>query len=127
MFSSWEDGGVAIPNIVIQDMAVMALKIAWINRLHSHPQSTWAQLAFILILTSNICSTNKFWKYVLLAWAELNYNDNPLDVKADTQQIWYNTHVMVQRKAIFIHSWHKAGIRCIGDLKDQNGNFFVLQ
>ncbi len=86
MYSSREDGGVTMLNIVIQDKS---LKIGWVNRLHNHPQSTWAQLAFRFlppggiaisqgnisykdILTSNLRSTNRFWKDVLLAWAKLS-------------------------------------------------------
>ncbi len=59
----------------------------------------------------------------------MGYNDNSLDVEADAQQIWYDSHVKVQRKVTFIDSWwYNAGIRCIGDLKDQNAIlFFILQ
>ncbi len=54
----------------------------------------------------------------------LLFRDNPLDVETDAKQIWYNSHVNVPRKVSFNDSWCKAGIRCIGDLKDQNGDFW---
>ncbi len=64
---------------------------------------------------------NGFCKYVLLAWADLSYKENFNEVKADNQQIWYNSNVRVQNKVVFFNAWYNAGIITSGDLKDPEG------
>ncbi len=101
MYSSRQDGGVGMPNIVIQDRQVSEDSM---DHTAMHNPSGSSQLSGFVhhvaqpfceetsvvknILTSNLCSTNRFWEDVLLEWAELSYNDNPIDVEADAQQLW---------------------------------------
>ncbi len=73
------------------------------------------------IIHSKLCNNNGFWTDVLLAWADLSYSEKIIEVEANKQQIWYNSHVRVQNKVVFFNVWYNAGIITIGDLKDPEG------
>ncbi len=74
--------------------------MSWIQHLLNKPETKWA-LRFLphsgtVIFKGNIsskdicsklCDNNGFWKYVLLAWADLSYRANIIEVERDKQQI----------------------------------------
>ncbi len=79
LYSSREDGGIAMRNTTIQ---TKSLKVSWIQRLLNQPETKWAKLALrflppggTAIFKGNISSkdiicsklwNNGFWKNVLL-------------------------------------------------------------
>ncbi len=134
LYSSREDGGIAVPNTTIQNKS---LKVSWIQCLLNQPETKLAKLALRFlppggtaifkgniwskdIICSKLCN-NGFWKDVLLAWADLSYKEYINEVEDDKQKIWYNSNVRVQNKIVFFNAWYNAGIITIGDLKDPEG------
>jgi hypothetical protein len=79
------------------------------------------------IISNKLTHRNYFWKDVLLSWAELSYKEKLHKSETDSQQLWYNSHIKVQKKVIYYKEWNEKGIKCVKDIKYETGNIMSYQ
>jgi exonuclease III len=121
-----DKGGLSMPDIRHQNTA---LKISWIQRILRNPDSAWASCALatfpkggLQILRGNISArdlqqcellpTNKFWSEVLSKWADYSFKGEHMleENEVNSQPLWYNSHIKIQRKVVFYKKWQSVGI-----------------
>lgn len=68
---------------------------------------------------------NPFWKDVLYSYYSLSINLKPTNSKqCYSVHIWKNPGIKVGNSSIYLHRWISAGILFLGDLLNQDGEFF---
>ena len=117
-----------------------AMKITWVKRyLDYQNESKWK----IFLKSSlkkfggdhffkwNICSKHMvfnenidpFWKDVLTAWCHYKYY-NPVKFKEIiSQPLWFNSHILIDGKPIFVERWFKENMIYIKDILNHDGSF----
>ena len=138
-----EDGGLAMPNIELQNAAI---KITWIQRLLNNPECGWtacAQNSFpkrdfnILkgnmsprdLQQNNLLPSSQFWEEVTKLWATYSYKtmEEINEEEMNDQPLWYNSHIKVRNQVLYYKHWQEMGIAKIKDLKDEFGNILNHQ
>ena len=113
-----------------------SLKVQWIPRLYQGDAIlTWLAYCHMnlkirnqLLWECNFCSEdawkmpckNLFWKSVLVAWSEYNYNVPESSEEIVNQIIWYNSHIKIGNKLVFYQEAYNAGVLYVKDLIYQN-------
>ena len=126
-----KQGGRKLSNISLRDKT---LKIEWIRRLHSDEgDTTITKLAYFMInteITNELfweCNfspqdveqfkiISRFWCSVVQSWAHYNFHTPKGEAQCSNQIIWYNSHVKVKGRLIFLSNWYEKGIIYIKDL-----------
>ena len=125
MIKDYNQGGLKMINL---EAFVNSLKITWIRRLMTS-ESKWTEIVKMYVdfsklpfcgqcffeLVSKKC-TNNFWAEAFDAFSKLI---EKLPVKKERifeYPLFFNPDIVVGFESIFIKSWLKAGINCIGDL-----------
>ena len=63
---------------------------------------------------------DSFWKYVVIAWAKVNFV-TPTSISAVKKQfLWYNSWIKKDKKPFLLKNLYDAGIKYIEDLLDNN-------
>ena len=130
------EGGINMINIFNFEKA---LKVSWMKKLISKPNSQWHKLINILYKDLNMILThgdqwfdkithkihNQFWQDVLKAWNILN---KQLKAKEDQEIlrycIWYNSKI--SKDPIFFADWHKRGIYFLHDILNSDGHMLEI-
>ena len=125
MIKDYNQGGLKMINL---EAFVNSLKITWIRRLMTS-ESKWTEIVKMYVdisklpfcgqcffeLVSKKCTDN-FWAEAFDAFSKLI---EKLPVKKERIfecPLFFNPDIVVGFESIFIKSWFKAGINCIGDL-----------
>lgn len=140
MIGLFENGGLKMPDI---RSFCYSLKMTWINKLLDPLNiSPWKTLLIdqynrlgadkIWLMTPDgiqkISSNfNNFWKDILLNWNILNTVTNGTAEGIMKQSIWLNKSLKINNKTVFYQRWVESGVFFIGDLLDENSNFFTLK
>ena len=128
-------GGLRMPHIY---SFIKALKISWLRRIiQQENNTTWhtfTPINFGKVLSLGgefarnqaIHLNNPFWKDVLISWADFCKEVKPEDIKSVLRApLWFNTNLR-NGKNLYVHNWDNRGIKTIGDLLDNNGNFYTF-
>ena len=128
-------GGLRMPHIY---SFIKALKISWLRRIiQQENNTTWHTLTpidFGKVLSLGgeyarnqaIRLNNPFSKDVLISWADFCKEVKPEDIKSVlSAPLWFNTNLR-NGKNLYVHNWDNRGIKTIGDLLDNNGNFYTF-
>ena len=121
-------GGVKLVNFRYKDDA---LKASWISHLKIDPFLENMAYKFLCptirediwkcnISPKDVRTTFKdsFWRDVLQAWAEINYNENPNETEILSQFLWYNSHLKRNKLPFCIKKAYKEGLCLIVQLYD---------
>ena len=128
-----EKGGIRMVDFKLKSIA---LKTAWVKRMHSSLDANWKAIAkyflpenALLFWSGNVSQKHttkllqhysKFWDEVALAWSLYNFHtpDHIRDILS--QQIWYNSFILVKDLPVFRRILHSAGITFLKDIIDDN-------
>ena len=69
---------------------------------------------------------SKFWQDLLVWYSSLNFNDDSNKV-TKTDFIWYNSHLKINDKVLYLKCMSENGIKKIEDLIDDNNRFLTYQ
>jgi exonuclease III len=134
-----EKGGVSVPDIVLKDQA---LKIVWVQRI-MRAENTWNimiqnkipvnlelfwNMNFSIADTTNIITniTNPFIREVVMAWSKYNFY-NPSNIhQIRNQIIWFNSHVRINNKPIYISELNDNNIAYIHQFFNETGDILSL-
>ena len=121
------NGGLGLTNITNKHSALL---VKWISIARSHP--TVANLAnyFLNVEDCNLIwranlhythvkklwLTNNFWTNVLVNWCKVNYHNPSSWHTIVEQQLWYNSHIMVENTPIYYAGWAQKKILKIADI-----------
>ena len=124
------DGGLNLANLQMRDMS---LKIEWIRRMYHSNDEVLTKLAYYFINAEikngtfwqcNFSSQDakkmpiksKFWRSVVVAWAEFNFHTPITEQEMSTQILWYNSYIKSAGSLLFIKSMYDVGILYVKDL-----------
>ena len=65
------------------------------------------------------------WNNIVKAWCIYNYNSPTSVDDIMNQQIWYNSHILIDKFPFFFGPLHFKGILYIKDLVKQDGHFIT--
>ena len=140
LIGPYEEGGYKMVDLESQNQA---LKLSWIPRL-VQIEGVWRSYVLDKLPTDvrylarcNLKYSDlpfKFpktsiWNEIWLQWCLHNYS-NTVDTTEQilNQNIWFNSHIKVNNKLIYMQKWEEKGIRWISDLilEDDHLNFRFL-
>ena len=128
-------GGLRMPHIY---SFIKALKISWLRRvIQQANNTTWYILnpidfdkvlslggEYARNLAVNI--RNPFWKDILISWADFCKEVKSEEIKCIlSSPLWLNTHLRNGHN-LYVNNWYSKGIKTIGDILDDNGNFYTF-
>ena len=129
------DGGMSIPDICTKNNS---LKIAWVQRIIKaqnswnimiqkyvpvNPHILWhlnMDIADVTVMTADI--PNQFMKEVIQAWSQYNFYIPANIHQIRNQIVWFNTHVRVDNRTLFIRALYTANIIYIHQFFDEIGD-----
>ena len=133
------EGGLRVIDIHVFNQS---LKITWIRRLFSSENTKWSNLLQtqwpeyrnftifgIDLIKRNLAKLNEFWRDVFQALIILENNTGKFRsnlVEFLNEPIWYNPHILINRKSVFIKHIFDSGVRTINDLVNTDGMFLSL-
>ena len=128
-------GGLRMPHIY---SFIKALKISWLRRvIQQANNTTWHFLNpidFDKVLSLGgeyarslaINLRNPFWKDVLISLADFCREVKPEEIKSIlSAPLWFNSHLR-NGNNLYVKNWDNKGIKTIGDILDNNGNFYTF-
>ena len=122
-------------------MYAKALKVCWIRQLTSETNPKWKQLfqttyPFMdnlnifgaCYLEKKLCVDNPFWKNCFKSFVDFDKKVKPDSYSVFlTEPIFYNPHIKVYNKPIFIKQWWEKGVTQIIDLVDEKKEFLSFE
>ena len=124
---SYMQGGMKMINIHNFDKS---LKISWIKKLVTQPNSQWHKLLTVMYANINkslifgdqwynemaLAVDNQFWHNVLRDWQALNKIQQAQNESELLRNcIWYNSKI--SKNTIFFPDWYKKGIYLVNDIQ----------
>ena len=117
-----------------------SLKISWIKKLVTQPNSQWHKLLTVIYPNINkslifgdqwynemaLTIHNQFWHNVLRDWQALNkiqQEQNESELLRNC--IWYNSKI--SKNTIFFPDWYKKGIYLVNDIINTEGNVLSIR
>ena len=116
----------------------MALRLTWVTRIMTRTESTWR-----ILLQSRLgkfglqdalrirrgkyyidrLKIPEFYKEILISFQRI-CQMNPIKDKAEVrmQSLWHSDDIRVDNKPVFSKQMYDAGIKCVNDIVDLNGN-----
>ena len=133
LFNTTENGGLKVPHL---RSYFDSMKVSRVKRLCSLRSAAWKSLAVHLIGSSNEMwkynfdtdsilikkIKSNFWTQVAKCWSQVAYMKTPEDYEIRNQYLWYNGHIRVNKKPIYLNMWKNAGINQICDLLKEDGS-----
>ena len=128
-------GGLKIPHIY---SFIKALKISWLRRvIQEANNTTWYILKpidfdnvlslggeYARNLAVNI--RNPFLEDILISWADFCKEVKSEEIKSIlSSPLWFNTHLR-NGHSLYVNNWYSKGIKTLGDILDDNGNFYTF-
>ena len=140
LFKEKTEGGLNLTNIKIYAKSV---KFQWIYKLYNEDYNAFwkhlicarcSRLQDKIIWESNLnlkdahklVIKSKFWQDLLVWYSSLNFNDDSNKV-TKTDFIWYNSHLKINDKVLYLKCMSENGIKKIEDLIDDNNRFLTYQ
>ena len=134
---SYMQGGMKMINIHNFDKA---LKISWIKKLVTQPNSQWYKL--LTVMYENINKTlifgdqwynemsltvhNQFWHNILKDWQTLKKIQQAQNESELLRNcIWYNSQI--SKNTIFFPDWYKKGIYLVNDIINTEGKILSIR
>ncbi len=135
-------GGISMPHLPSFNYA---LKLAWIRRLLDNgSEEMWKSMVLnqLPITDSYIWNCNlsiidahhlthtikyHFWKEVIEAWSQYNFQEPQNEGEIRKQNIWFNSFIKVDNQPMFYKHWYTNGIKTIEDLLHENGSFLTFE
>ena len=69
---------------------------------------------------------NPFWKDILISLADFCKEVKSEEIKSIlSSPLWFNTHLR-NGNNLYVNNWYSKGIKTIGDILDDNGNFYTF-
>ena len=117
---------------------IKALKISWLRRLIQQANyTTWYILnpidfdqvlslgeEYARNLAMNI--RNPFWKDILISWTDFCKEVKSEEIKSVLSlPLWFNSHLK-NGNNLYLNNWYSKGIKTVGAILDDNGNFYTL-
>ena len=117
---------------------IKALKISWLRRVIQQANyTTWYILnpidfdkvlslggEYARNLAMNI--RNPFWKDILISWTDFCKEVKSEEIKSVLSlPLWFNTH-LGNGNNLYVNNWYSKGIKTIGAILDDNGNFYTF-
>ena len=137
MFADKYDGGLKVPNMLMQNHAI---KLAWVKRLFDGPHTPlWKELVHNVVQKDmwygnlNVIDLTQykdkfkstFWYDVMTAFCTFNFKE-PSGIKDIlNQNIWYNSFIKIKNCPVYIQEWSEKGVKRINDLLDDNGQWLT--
>ena len=131
----YKDGGLKMPNIFEK---VNAWQLIWLKRAQLNPHRMWVKIIdsiikdikFTDLMYTHSTLNNKyvtklplFYQKMLTLWNKIRTHDTGSVQSIQSQIIWLNDSVTIEKKIFFWEKWYRHGIVRIKDLLDSNGNF----
>ena len=131
----YKDGGLKMPNIFEK---VNAWQLIWLKRAQLNPHRMWVKIIdsiikdikFTDLMYTHSMLNNKyvtklplFYQKMLTLWNKIRTHDTGSVQSIQSQIIWLNDSVTIEKKIFFWEKWYRHGIVRIKDLLDSNGNF----
>ena len=73
-----------------------------------------------------VFEVKNFWIDVLKIWNRFSDDKPVFELQVKEQLIWYNSNILKEGRPCIIQSWYEAGIKKIGDLVQENGQFYSV-
>ena len=140
--AEYHEGGLKMTNV---DAFLAAMKVKWLYRLVESKDDSFIKKSVKLMnerlvdlsniggefsykLMNDLLDKNLFWFDVIKHYRRA-YSLCKADTADDflSECIQFNTHVKKGNKYFNLESWLPQGIRKIGDLLDDNGNYFTFE
>ena len=139
LIGPYEKGGYRMIDLQCQNQA---LKIAWIPKLLMI-EGTWK--SFILnkipvdiryMARCNIkyadlpfkFRKDSIWNEIWLNWCVENYNEDIDTVELIlNQNLWFNSHIRINKRPIYLKGWEEKGIRWLSDIIIEEGHQGTLR
>jgi len=132
LIGPYEQGGYKMLDISAQNHA---MKMNWAKRL-VETEGVWKQEMINMIPTNTLyflrCNLNyvdipfkppkgSIWEEFWPKWCKQNYKNNVQELEEIlNQNIWYNSHIRINKKPTYIKTWADKGILWINDLVKEN-------
>ena len=132
------DGGLGMKDFVLFDKA---LKLTWVKRLCSASDAPWKYIpkSFLSSVSGtdlfqcnydcNLLDLNghlpEFYKQIIHHWQKIVSMTPRSKTEILSQTIWNNKFITIDKKMVYLPLWHRAGIKKISDLFDENENCFL--
>ncbi len=136
MISDFSEGGLKMVHL---ESFSKSLKMYWINKLLDNSILTeWKTLVsdalstyggnYILSyhptsLNEISKNFNPFWQDIFQIWSSI-YRE-PIHPQAEP--LWFNPNIKIGGETVFYKNWFNAGVQCINDLLDNEGNFYSYE
>ena len=118
---------------------VVSLQCSWIKRLFDNNFHQWKLIPLYLIRQylgknfkfhsnlevshSILCKFPKFYKEIFIRWGKYISSPATLPSTVACQIIWYNKHIQIDNKIIYLHNFSNRNLNFVGQLNDVNGKF----
>ena len=115
---------------------VTAPKISWINRIHQNSFSSWKILIehffrqhggfpFLLnfrydLKLLDLNNSPPFYQAILKHWQENKPIVSEDNIKRQSEIIWNNKNMLINKHMVYLKQWHQSGITFISDLLDND-------
>jgi len=129
------DGGLGMKHFVLFDKA---LELTWVKRLCSDSDAPWKYIPKSFLSTVggtelfqcnydyNVFDLNghlpEFYKKIIHHWQEIVSTTPHSKTEIQSQTIWNNKFITIDKKMVYLPHWHRAGIKQISDLFDEHEN-----
>ena len=118
---------------------VVSLQCSWIKRLFDNNFHQWKVIPPYLIRQylgknfkfhsnldishSVLCKFPKFYKEILIRWSKHLSSPATLPSTVAWQFIWYNKHIQIDNKSIYLYKFSNRNLNFVGQLFDTDGKF----
>jgi hypothetical protein len=118
---------------------VKALVLNWIGRFFNNSRAKWAATFNAYFpdfevedLLKSRCSWEglerlhlpPFYKQMLGYWQEIrSYSSTNTNMQVREEFLWFNNHITIDGKSVFLKEWYKKGIKYVQDLLKDDGSF----
>ena len=134
LIGPYEKGGYKMIDIILKNQA---MKISWIKKCNDM-EGVWKEymtsripvdlkyMARCNIKTSDLpfkFPKNSIWREIWTNWCMENYEDIIIDQESIfNQNLWFNSHLKINKQCIHYKKWDNQGIRWLSDLLFEEEN-----
>ena len=140
LIGPFDKGGLNMVDVETQNAS---LKIGWMRRLldcsgiwKDNVIERYKGVDYRYLLQANMIyadipvkhSDNNVWSEIWAHWCLYNYEKEVLTVESVlNQNIWFNSHIRINKKVVFYRRWYDAGIGWLHHLLDENLQRFATR
>ena len=132
LIAPYEEGGYRMIDMETQNIAA---KISWIQRLQD-TEGTWKSymtnklpvdaryMARCNVKFKDLpfqLPNKSIWREIWAYWCIHNYDNQPTKPEQIiNQNLWFNSHIKINKKTVHYKKWERQGIRWVNDLLSEN-------